>query len=488
MKSSKLFRKYFSAFMIILLSAFTFLGSALLVFSTQFWTRDRQNLLLLNVTQAAFDISNIYAGNYQIYWEEVDRPQAIANVLDQASNTFEAQLFVFSTDGRVIACPETVHDTWLPSPVLCPLHGAWRMPWEIVSPALTGNFTQVSNVGGLFDQSMLIAAQPFTLQGETAGFVLAAQPFSAGLFDYLGGILRLFLLSALVVSVLVFAAVFLITRSLVKPLNAMIAATKRFAQGDFRHRVTSSTNDELRLLADAFNAMAINLATLEASRRSFVANVSHELKTPMTSIGGFIDGMLDGTIAPDDHEKYLALVSGEVRRLSRLVTGMLNLSRIEAGQLQMQRSAFDLSELLFTTLLSFEKMIAEKHLELSGLDDLQPLTMIGDQDLLTQVFYNLIDNAVKFTPPGGEITLHLRQTPTANHITLRNTGTGLTPDELTRIFERFYKADQSRSYDTRGAGLGLYLVQTIVRMHGGDIAVDSDHRSWVEFIVELPLD
>ncbi|MCL2195326.1 MAG: HAMP domain-containing histidine kinase, partial [Oscillospiraceae bacterium] len=367
-------------------------------------------------------------------------------------------------------------------------HGTWRMPWEVISPALMGNFTQVGNAGGLFDQSMLIAAQPFTLQGETAGFVLAAQPFSAGLFEYLGGILRLFLLSALVISVLVFAAVFLITRRLIKPLNAMIAATKRFAQGDFRHRVTSPDNDELRLLANAFNAMAINLATLEASRRSFVANVSHELKTPMTSIGGFIDGMLDGTIPPESHEKYLALVSGEVRRLSRLVTGMLNLSRIEAGQLQMQRSTFDLSELLFTTLLSFEKMIAEKHLELGGLDDLQPLTIIGDQDLLTQVFYNLIDNAVKFTPPGGEITLHLQQTPTSNRITLRNTGGGLTPNELDRIFERFYKADQSRSYDTRGAGLGLYLVQTIVRMHGGDITVDSDHKSWVEFAVELPLD
>lgn len=474
--------------MIILLSAFTFLGSALLAFSTQFWTRDRQNLLLLHVTQAAHDISSIYAGNYQVYGENIERQQAIVNVLAQASATFEAQLFVFNTDGRVVACPHIVHDTWLPSPVLCLQHGAWRMPWEVISPALMGNFTQVSNAGGLFDQSMIMAAQPFTLQGETAGFVLAAQPYSSGLFSYLGGILRLFLLSALVISVLVFAAVFLITRSLLKPLNAMIDATKRFAQGDFRHRVTSTTNDELRLLADAFNAMAINLATLESSRRSFVANVSHELKTPMTSIGGFIDGMLDGTIAPDDHEKYLALVSGEVRRLSRLVTGMLNLSRIEAGQLQMQRSTFDLSELLFTTLLSFEKMIAEKKLELSGLNDLQPLPIIGDQDLLTQVFYNLIDNAVKFTPPGGEITLCLQQTPTNNRITLRNTGGGLSPDELARIFERFYKADQSRSYDTRGAGLGLYLVQTIVHMHGGDIAVDSDHKSWVEFAVELPLD
>ena len=443
---------------------------------------------MANVSQAAHDISRIYAGDYLAYMEEINHQQAIADVLVQASAAFEAQVFVFNTDGRVIACPEVVHDTWLPSPVLCALHGTWRMPWDIISPALMGDFTQVGNAGGLFDQSMLIAAQPFTLQGETAGFVLAAQPFNVGLFAYLGGILRLFLLSALVVMMLAFAAVYLITRRLVRPLNDMAAATKRFAQGDFRHRVTAPDKDELRLLADAFNAMAINLATLEASRRNFVANVSHELKTPMTSIGGFIDGMLDGTIAPEDHAKYLALVSGEVRRLSRLVTGMLNLSRIEAGQLQMRRSTFDLSELLFTTLLSFEKMIAEKHLELGGLDDLQPLTIFGDQDLLTQVFYNLIDNAVKFTPPGGEIILRLQQTSTGNRITLRNTGTGLPPEELTRIFERFYKADQSRSYDVKGAGLGLYLVQTIVRMHGGTIDVDSDHHNWVEFAVELPLD
>jgi len=486
-RSSKLFRKYFSAFMVILISCFTFLGSALMVFSAQYWTGDRLRLLSHNTAQLAGDISDIYAGIYDNYAGRV-RQEAIAHELYSSATAIDAQFFIFDTQGRVVACRETVHDTWLPSPVRCEAHALWRLPTQTIAESIRGNFTHVGNPGGLFHEGMLIAADPFFIDGEAAGFVLAAQPFSAGLFSYLGGILRLFLLSGLVVMLVAFIAVYFITHRLVKPLNDMASATKRYAKGDFRYRVKTPESDELRLLAEAFNAMAINLATLEASRRSFVANVSHELKTPMTSIGGFIDGMLDGTIAPEHHTKYLQLVSGEVKRLSRLVTGMLNLSKIEAGELQMKRAQFDVSELLFTTLLTFEQIIATRKIELVGLDELDHMPITGDKDLLTQVFYNLIDNAVKFTPPGGKIELHAKLGRTSNSIILRNWGTGIPAEELERIFERFYKIDQSRSYDVKGAGLGLYLSKTIVGMHGGTITVDSNHESWVEFTVELPLD
>jgi len=487
--TSKLFRKYFFAFIIILLSSFTFLGSALLVFSTQYWTTDRRETLSSHTRQAAREISAVYAG-----WGDIEaRQRALAQVLNAHSDTIGAQFFLFDTEGRVAACPEAVHEFFLPGlvPVRCEIHGTWRLSATTVAQALVssdthGRFTQIGNLSGMFNENMIIAADPFFIGGVAAGFVLAAQPFSEDLIVYLAGILQLFFLSGLVVMMLAFIAVYYITRRLVHPLNAMVSATKRYAKGDFRYRVNTPENDELRLLAEAFNSMAISLATLEASRRSFVANVSHELKTPMTSIGGFIDGMLDGTIAPEDHGKYLQLVSGEVQRLSRLVTGMLNLSKIEAGELQMKRVSFDVSELLFTTLLSFERIIAARQIELVGLDELGSQTVAGDRDLLTQVLYNLIDNAVKFTPPGGQIELHVTQERDLNRIALRNTGVGVSSEELARIFERFYKTDQSRSYDTKGAGLGLYLAKTIVTMHGGTIEASSDGESWTEFVVELP--
>ena len=490
---SKLFRKYFFAFIIILLSSFAFLGSALLVFSTQYWTGQQRGRLSSSTRMVALEVSSIYDGRYvRVRGRPHARQEALARVLYSHGAAIDAEFFIFDTEGRVVACC-VIHETLLPSPVRCETHGAWRLQPQIVAGALMssderGRFTHVGNPGGVFDESMIIAADPFLHDGEVIGFVLAAQPLSQSLFYYLGGIMRLFLLSALAVMILAFIAVYYITRRLVRPLNDMVSATRRYAKGDFGYRVSIPESDELRQLAQSFNSMAISLATLEASRRSFVANVSHELKTPMTSIGGFIDGMLDGTIAPEDHAKYLERVSGEVRRLSRLVTGMLNLSKIEAGELQVQRVPFDISELLFATLLSFERIIAARQIELAGLDELFPLSVSGDKDLLTQVFYNLIDNAVKFTPPGGKIALRVEQGRSENRISLRNTGVGIPSEELARIFERFYKTDKSRSYDTKGAGLGLYLAKTIVAMHGGVITAGSDGESWTEFVVELPLD
>ncbi|MDR1928316.1 MAG: HAMP domain-containing histidine kinase, partial [Oscillospiraceae bacterium] len=333
--------------------------------------------------------------------------------------------------------------------------------------------------------------------GVASGFVMAVQPVSDGLFQNLGGIMRLFLLSALVVLALTFVVVYYISYRLVRPVQDMVRATKQYARGDFSYRVKTKGEDELGNLATAFNNMAISLATLESSRRSFVANVSHELKTPMTTIGGFIDGMLDGTIPKEEHKRYLEVVSVEVKRLSRLVTGMLNLSKIEAGELQLNPAEFDINELLFHTVLSFERLINQKQIELIGLEHLESITLKGDRDMLFQVFYNLIDNAVKFTPPGERIEFYVQIHRTEKQegqkpgrlfcFGLRNTGVGVASEELSRIFERFYKTDRSRSYDVKGAGLGLYLAKTIVEMHGGKIKADSDGASYTEFAVLLPL-
>jgi signal transduction histidine kinase len=318
--------------------------------------------------------------------------------------------------------------------------------------------------------------------------VLVAQPFfSDHLLSYLSGIFRLFLLSGAAALALAFIVVYFISYRLTRPLNDMARATRQYARGDFGYRVHTAEDNELRQLAEAFNSMAISLATLESSRRSFVANVSHELKTPMTTIGGFIDGMLDGTIHGEQHKKYLELVSEEVKRLSRLVTGMLNLSKIEDGELQLNLKPFDVSELLFTTVLRFERIIAKKGLELVGLEELAPGILPGDKDMLIQVFYNLSDNAVKFTPPGGRLEFAARTDKEVDGFTLRNPGVGISSEELARIFGRFYKTDKSRSFDVKGAGLGLYLARTIVKMHGGTISARSDGESYTEFRVELPM-
>ena len=267
----------------------------------------------------------------------------------------------------------------------------------------------------------------------------------------------------------------------------MSYASKRYADGDFSYKVSVKGDDEMAELAMAFNKMASSLAVLESSRRSFVANVSHELKTPMTTIGGFIDGILDGTIDKSQEEHYLQIVSDEVKRLSRLVTGMLNMSKLEAGEMKINAKEFDISQSIFRTLLNFEKKINSKSIEILGLDTMQSVMVKADEDMLMQVIYNLIDNATKFTPNGGYISFKSFSDGEKAYVSVRNSGNGISAEELDKIFERFYKIDKSRSYDVKGAGLGLYIVKSIINLHSGEIKATSDHESYTDFSFWIPL-
>lgn len=483
---SRLFRKYFLAFIAILLFSFTFLGTALLGLSMNYWTRDKLSLLSVNVKRVADNVTELYSEGSNITTADARRLM-LSSLLESNAQPLEADFFLCDIEGVVVACREDLPEAQLPSPVHCAIHSKLRVPADACALSMNGNYTFSGNPGGIFEMQSLLAAEPFMIAGKPAGFVMAVQPVSGGMLTYVGRILQLFLISGMAVLLLTFAVVYFISYRLVRPLQDMIGATQQYARGEFGYRVKTHQNNELRQLAEAFNSMAISLATLESSRRSFVANVSHELKTPMTSIGGFIDGMLDGTIPQEQHRKYLTLVSEEVRRLSRLVTGMLNLSKIEAGELQLNVKPFDISELLFTTLLSFEQIISRKAIELVGLESLESVILSGDKDMLTQVVYNLTDNAVKFTPERGTIQFFAQTNKESYYFALRNSGAGVSSEELAHIFERFYKIDKSRSFDVKGAGLGLYLARTIVKMHGGQISAESDGESYTQFMVQLPL-
>ena len=224
----------------------------------------------------------------------------------------------------------------------------------------------------------------------------------------------------------------------------------------------------------------------ESSRASFVANVSHELKTPMTSIAGFIDGILDGTIPKEKQNYYLGLVSTEVRRLSRLVVAMLNMSKIESGEFQMKPNNYDISDQIIRILLTFEQKIEKKNIEIIGLEDLQPQYIVADPDMIYQVIYNLFDNAVKFTNEDGFIKVTLEDLGSQIRVSIKNSGAGIKAEELSRVFERFYKVDKSRSLDAKGAGLGLYIVKMMVEMHSGRIYAKSEDENTAEFVFTLP--
>ena len=344
----------------------------------------------------------------------------------------------------------------------------------------------INDLGGLYRERHYNAAVPVTLgDGVVLGYVFASAPADA-LAQTLKSNLRIYLYSVLFALVLSLAFVWLMTDRFVRPLRQMAAASRSFARGDFSARVKVKGKDEVAQLGEALNNMAVSLSSVEMMRRSFIANVSHELKTPMTTIAGFIDGMLDGTIPQEKQAQYMKIVSDEVKRLSRLVRSMLDLSRIDSGELKMNTVRMDLTEIVGSVLVASEQRIEKKKLTITGMEECECLEVCGDYDLMNQVLYNLLDNAIKFTDEGGNIHIHLYRENERVYVSIRNSGEGIPPEEMPQIFERFYKSDRSRSLDKNGVGLGLYIVHTVVRLHGGEISVRSVQGEYTEFTFWIP--
>ena len=311
--------------------------------------------------------------------------------------------------------------------------------------------------------------------------------------DKLLSIWSSFLIIASVVMLMVFCLSMIVSlvysKRIARPLDEMALASRRFARGDFSVRVRQEGDpeDEMGALIDSFNKMADSLESSEKRRSEFIANISHELRTPMTTIAGFADGILDGTIPKEEEEKYLISIRDETRRLSRLVRDMLSASQANARAADpSRRTVFDLTELVLQTLLSFESRATAKNLDVDPQLPDSHILVIADKDAITQVIYNLLDNAVKFARVGSCLTLRLYKDNGKAYVSIKDEGETIPPDDLPFIFDRFHKSDRSRSLDKDGVGLGLYLVKSIINSHDEDIAVRSE-EGVTEFVFTLKL-
>lgn len=260
--------------------------------------------------------------------------------------------------------------------------------------------------------------------------------------------------------------VFFYVRSVMKPLSDVTSAARAMADGNFDVRVSTETGSpEITELSTAFNSMAGKLSEVEGSRREFVANVSHELRSPITSIRGFVEGMEDGTIPPEEHGKYLALVSDETRRLSKLIGDLLALSRLERDDAALEFSDFDINEMLRRAIIRRVNDLESKQMEIDCDFQLEPCMVHADSDRIEQVVVNLLDNAIKFTPQGGRITLTTTADKDTCTVTVADNGVGIAPEDRNRVFERFFTADRAHTAG-KGTGLGLSICQRIMDMHG----------------------
>jgi signal transduction histidine kinase len=482
-----LFRKYFFIISTVILVSFIILGGTLVFFISKSWISEKSQVLKENAQSIANTTAELVESGY-MRDNENGSVLMICNTLSLVSSATDSDIFISNNDGKVIYCRDLLHAGMVVVPGDCPIHGKYHMPKQVIDEAIARkSYSDMSTLDGIYSKPNLVVALPIIANGHAIGIVFATQPVAAVLGPYILSILRMFGFASLLALFITFVTVYFMIYRLTKPLLQMSLATRRYASGDFSYRVHIKGDDELAELAGAFNSMAKDLATLESSRRSFVANVSHELKTPMTTIGGFIDGILDGTIDKEKEPYYLGIVSDEVKRLSRLVTSMLNMSKIEAGELNIKPGRFDISEQIFKTVIAFEQLIQKKSINVLGLDQMQSLYLSADEDMINQVIYNLVDNAVKFTPPLGSIEISAYEENQSVVVRIKNSGAGISSEEIGKVFERFYKVDKSRSYDVRGAGLGLYIVKSIIELHGGTISVSSVENQYTEFIFRLPL-
>jgi len=297
-----------------------------------------------------------------------------------------------------------------------------------------------------------------------------------------------FITTAIIIMLLAIILSYYTSKRQSEPLLEIAAAAQRFAHGDFAARVADEgRQDEIGELTESFNMMAESLEKSEQLRSEFIANLSHELKTPMTTISGFADGILDGTIPKEEQDRYLATISSETKRLSRLVRQMLQMSRIQSVDTPALLSrSFNLSEVIMRTLLTFEGKITKHGLDVDAQLPEESIIVRGDEDSITQVIYNLLDNAIKFSETGTAIGISLWKQGGKAFVSIKNHGETISPQELPFIFDRFHKTDKSRSLDRDGVGLGLSIVKTILNNHNEDVSVTS-RDGLTEFVFTVKL-
>ena len=404
--------------------------------------------------------------------------------LTVASSVSGADAVICDADGILLMCAD--------APLGCEHTGMSLSSSAYLERVFTeGICVDTGIVEGLYTDVRYVVSVPVTDPdtGERLGIVMVSAPLTSAqlLLNNVTNIFSFVSVLAILVA-LIFVTVSVRRQS--DPLRDMARAANAFGHGnlDARVRTDGHNAEEVESLALAFNNMASSLQKSETRRQEFVANVSHELKTPMTTIAGYVDGILDSTIPPERTEHYLRLVSDETKRLSRLVRSMLDVSRLQdqGGISDEQKSRFDATELAGQVLISFEQKINAKRLEVQVDMPEHPVYTRAEPDAITQVVYNLVDNAVKFSPEGGVLALNVREGGGKIYVSVGNDGETIPPDQLELVFDRFHKIDKSRSQNRDSWGLGLYIVKTIVDAHGENISVTSrDGRT--DFTFTLPL-
>lgn len=460
------FSEFFTLCAAIISAAIVCVAVVLIIISSEFYKNDKKGYLITNadtimsITKLSIDSADGVNTDY------------LNNIYLNVTDTTEIVFTLTDSNGVALVCSEAPPCS----------HTGRKIGEDILNKVGDEGFFELSSLDHFYPSTVFNLVYKFRSAGNE--YYLFSKLSDTPLQQYLTKLIVALAIASLAILVLVFVAIYAAVKHLMTPVKEMTLAAKRFGNGDFSEKLYVPEDNEFGFLANSLNEMASSLEAIEENRKSFISNVSHELRTPMTTIGGFVDGILDGTIPKEKHKYYLRIVSEEVDRLARLVKSMLNISKYEAGEMEMTKETFDLMPLLVKVLLMFEQRIDEKHVEIRGIEHGR-FMVSADSDLMQQVLYNLVENAVKFVNDGGYIEFAFENRDGSSVIRIRNSGEGLKANEISKVFDRFYKADASRGIDKTGVGLGLSIVRSIIKLHGGKILVRSEPNSFVEFEITI---
>ena len=470
---------FFSMVSTLMVLGIVLMGCSEWVLFKNYFAKDRYETLDQVVSVAKRTAEYLVNSETMPQGAELD---ALNTKLEIIGESAEAYLFFTDRQGNVLIAsdPDKLTTTTVPLDI-CQRANA-------VADPDARHYHAFGDLGGaLTEKSYIAAVETIDDQSLFSGWLFLCSS-GAQLTDFKQQFWSNFLMSACVMLLCASVLTRLLMRQLTDPLQKVTDAAQRFGGGDLSVRVEGVEGDgEVADLARTFNRMADNIQMNDNSRGQFMGNIAHELRTPMTTIKGFVDGILDGTIPPDMQNHYLQLVSEETGRLARLIQNMLDLSKLESGEYQVNARMFNIWETLTGVALSAEQRINDGMIDIDGLTMDEKVLVYADPDLIHQVAYNLLDNAIKFTPAGGTIRFGVERLGPEVEVSIWNSGQGISPEALPYVFQRFYKEDQSRGLHARGAGLGLNICKVLVNLSGGQIRVESKQGEWCRFVFTLPV-
>lgn len=454
---SAIFRKQFLTFTCVLIFSFFILALALTQAFGSFFVQQRKDLLI----EQGEKISKVFKQAY--YFGGIYNKDKLNNEIEILDEYLDASFIFVSQDKKITMLSNDIDSKWLGN----------ILDIEEMDIALNGSIvTSQGKLGGIFDRPVLTIGYPVVVENNQMGVIFMNSPMTE-LTKTMIEAYRIILIFSCVAILLGFILVYFSSRKISRPIYEMNEAAKIIADGNFENRINVKSKDEIGELAYNFNEMAESLYNQDVRRREFVSNISHDLRSPLTSMRGFLQAILDGTIPEEKRERYLQIVLDESDRLANLANNILDINKLEEADNALQLSVFDLNELIKKTALSFEARVNEKNIKLNVTVCQDKTFVNADYDKIQRVIYNLLDNAVKFTPENGQIDISTDIKEKRVFISVKDNGKGVTEEERKRLFDRFYKADTSRGLDKKGSGLGLSIVKAFVKAHKSNITIES---------------